>query len=148
MEPCAICLELTNTQVLCNCNCKFDIHKECLETWINLNNTCIICKYSIYFFDKNLLIKFKYLDREFGKSKIIYFLDYIMNKISYISTNIESSVIRVLLFNIIFEFLMFLMLISIFVYMIIISQIKYSFDYIKGNQLYGEPIIFIKKIEK
>lgn len=43
---CLICLESTTYQVKENCNnsCKYYVHKECIQTWIDKEEKCIICK--------------------------------------------------------------------------------------------------------
>ena len=43
---CLICLESTTFQVQDKCinHCKYYVHKECIQTWIDKEEKCIICK--------------------------------------------------------------------------------------------------------
>ena len=102
-DICMICLESTDKYAITICGCKIYIHNDCFQTWINLHNSCIICKSRLYSFDKNLSIKIKYSNREFEKSSAIIYLDLIIKFISQSSNKINNSVIKILLFNILFE---------------------------------------------
>lgn len=146
-DICMICLESTNKYAINICRCKIYIHDDCFLTWINLYNSCIICKSRLYSFDKNLNTRFKYLDRELEESSVLMQLDSIIKFISQLSNKINCSIIKILLFNIFFGCILFLFLIPILVYYGIISQTKYSLDYYKDNKLYGTPYqIFTLKI--
>jgi len=138
-DVCMICLESTDKYAITICRCKIHIHSDCFQTWINLHNSCIICRSRLYLFDKNLSIRFKYFDRELEKSSAIICLDSIINFISQLSNKINNSVIKIFLFNILFGCIIFVCLITILVYFGIISQAKYNLDYYKNNELYGAP---------
>ncbi len=136
-DICMICLESTDKYAITICGCKIYIHNDCFQTWINLHNSCIICKSRLYLFDKNLSIKIKNFNRELEQSSAIIYLDSIIKFISQSSNKINNSVIKILLFNILFECIIFVCLIIILVYIGIISQTRYILDYYKNNELYG-----------
>ena len=138
-DVCMICLESTDKYAITICGCKIHIHIDCFQTWINMHNSCIICRSRLYLFDKNLSIRFKYFDRELEKSPILTRLDSIINFISQFSNKINNFVIKIFLFNILFGCIIFVCLITILVYFGIISQTKYILDCYKNNELYGVP---------
>jgi len=148
MESCLICLEPTNICALVNCGCKFNIHKQCFNSWLNINNSCIYCKKKIFLTNKKISKIVKYLDKEFEQCKIIYILEFLLEKIYYMSTNINNSIVKILVFNCFFGLLVLTILVSTLLYLLFLYQIKYLFDCIKGKEIiYNEPILY-KKIEK
>ena len=136
-DICMICLESTNIYALSNCGCKIYIHNDCLHHWIKLYNSCIICRSQLYLFNKELTIRFKYLDREILNSKILIWVNYIMNYISQIITTRKSPIIKYFLLNIFNAYFIFVILLPILIYFGIKSQIKYLVDYYADNTLYG-----------
>ncbi len=148
MESCLICLESTDIYALLNCGCKFNIHKQCFNSWLNIHNSCIYCKKKIFLTNKKISIIFKYLDKEFEHCKTIHILDFLLKKIFYMSTNINNVIVKTLVFNCFLGLLIFTILVPTLLYLLFLSQIKYTFDYIKGKEIiYNEPILY-KKIEK
>lgn len=142
MEVCLICLENTETFIITMCNCKYNIHKECISFWLNLYKTCIICKSKITYNEN--YIRFNYLNREFINSKILVFFDFILNKITHYSESFDDTLIKILLFNIILTGLLFMLFIPILLYKITLSQSKYIVDTMKCNSIYSSPISFYK----
>jgi hypothetical protein len=53
-DHCIICLEngniiklQENTRYYCVCKCNYYIHTTCLEDWLKINRTCLLCKENI-----------------------------------------------------------------------------------------------------
>ena len=136
-DICMICLESTNIYALFNCRCKIYIHNNCLQTWINLHNSCIICRSQLYSFDKDQTIRFKYLCREFNNSQILICFNPMVKYNFRIIKQIKNSVIKWFLFNILNICIIFVFLLPILIYLGIKSQIKYLLDYYANNILYG-----------
>lgn len=147
MNSCLICLENTNIYAIPICKCKYNIHKECINIWLQLNNTCIICKSKLLTYQK--YTKFNYIDKEFENSKIFDLLELLLNKLTYYSNFIENITIKIILFNGFFAFLLFMMFMPIFLLKLVISQIKYILDnYIldkyQDKNIYNSTISFYK----
>jgi NACalpha-BTF3-like transcription factor len=47
MEVCSICFESLEDDKIHTTKCSHSYHKECLEKWLNKNNTCPICRTKI-----------------------------------------------------------------------------------------------------
>jgi NACalpha-BTF3-like transcription factor len=47
MEVCSICFESLEDDKIHTTKCSHSYHKECLEKWLNRNNTCPICRTKI-----------------------------------------------------------------------------------------------------
>lgn len=136
-DVCMICFEKTNTHILTSCGCKYFIHENCFQTWLNLYKTCIICKTKIYHTSNSFIINFKYLDRELSNSFILEFLEKIIQFITKISNYITNQSIKFILFNVVFAIIIFTILIPFLLIYIIISQTKYIKDRYFNNNIYG-----------
>lgn len=45
---CSICLELLDNGVVSRLKCKHEFHEKCKNDWLKVQNTCPICRNSIY----------------------------------------------------------------------------------------------------
>ena len=137
---CLICLENTDIYAITKCNCRYNIHKQCLNDWLNLYNSCIICKSKI---NNSRFLRFDYLEKEFNNSKVLEFFDFIFDKIVILSNLINNIVIKTILFNIIFGCIMFLFFLPVLIYKTIMSQTKYTLD-CANNNMYGLFVSFYR----
>lgn len=141
---CVICLEPVDIYIYPNkCKCKLQIHKNCFQSWINLHNSCIICKTELSTFNEELSIKIKYFNKEFKNSKLLIYLDFVMSHVAKISEKIKNELIKYFLFNVLFGCFAFLNLIIIIIYIGTLSQCKYLLDYYKKKNIYNPPYKFI-----
>ena len=61
MEHCSICLEIIhNNPNITICNHKF--HRNCLNQWLNHNNTCPMCRTTLFHYTPKIDIMDRLLD--------------------------------------------------------------------------------------
>ena len=145
---CMICLELVNIYIVTNkCKCKLYVHENCFQSWIDLHNSCFICKSVLTVHCKQLQTKDKYFYEEFEKSKLIFYLEFMMSRVCIMSDKINNDIIKYILCNVLFGSFAFFNLIIVIIYITILSQSKYAIDKYKGvhvhNSLY--TIFNVKK---
>lgn len=141
---CVICLEPVNIYIYPNkCKCKLQIHKNCFQSWINLYNSCIICRSELSTFNEELSTKIKYFNKEFSNCKLKIYLDLLMSHVAKRSDKIKNEFIKYFLFNVLFGFFGFFNLIIIIIYIGTLSQCKYLLDYYKKENINNVPYKFI-----
>jgi hypothetical protein len=148
---CAICLEPVNTYIVTHkCNCKPRVHESCFQLWINLYDSCIICKSPLRTFNKNSTPLLKIFDLEFQNSRLLTYLQLGIMCVTKLSKGINSPSVRFLLFNVGFGCAVLLFLICIIFLVGISVQTKYFLNYCKGKTINNNPypnpytVFFIK----
>jgi hypothetical protein len=128
-DNCMICLESLDTYIYPNkCNCRLPIHEKCFESWINLYNTCIICKTKLSTYDNEFSIKLKYFNAEFENSQFKIFLEFIIREISNKSQTIQTQLLKYLIFNLLLGCFAVTYLMFFIVCIGFVSQLKYLVD--------------------
>ena len=132
---CLICLDTTLTYSMINCGCKIYVHEKCLDKWVRIKNTCLICKKKIYSSSRIFKLRWNYFISSFEKSILVkmneHIIDYITNHIK----NNSDSINKFIFLNMIFSIGIILLMIPTILYIGFISQIKYFIDVRLGKQI-------------